>query len=415
MNVVRTPHLILALCSALLTPACSKSQAEDHKGHQEEHQKIVVTHPVAKDVISTQEYVAQIHSRRHIEVRALETGYLEEIHVQEGQTVKKGELMFKIVPVLYQAKLDTEAAHAKVQQIKFDHTKLLSNKSIVSNQELALAEAELAQAQAQVNLAKAELNFTTLKAPFPGIVDRQRAQQGSLVEEGDVLSTLSDNTTMWVYFNVPESRYLDYKSGAKTEMKIDLKLANGEIFPQPGQIGAIEAEFNNETGNIAFRADFANPDGLLRHGQTGTILIHRTLPGAIVIPQRATYEILAKKYVYVVEPVPAQLAAQGEAAPGQAAHGEAAHAEGKAYEGAHEPAEHAASQHDRPAAQQGIVRQREIVIQDEMDDVYVIKDGLGVNDRIIFEGIRQVRDGDKIEYELEAPEAILSNLKYHAE
>jgi membrane fusion protein (multidrug efflux system) len=397
--VVRWGVVFVALSSALFIPACSKSQAEDRKGHAEEHQKLVVTSPVAKDVVSTQEYVAQIHSRRHIEVRALETGYLEEIHVQEGETVKKGDVMFKMVPVLYQAKLDTEAAHAKVQQIKFDNTKLLTNKSIVSNQELALAEAELAQAQAQVNLAKAELNFTTLKAPFAGIVDRQRAQQGSLVEEGDVLSTLSDNTTMWVYFNVPEARYLDYKAGVKTEMKIDLKLANSQIFPQPGKIGAIEAEFNNETGNIAFRADFENPDGLLRHGQTGTILVHRTLHDAIVIPQRATYEILAKKYVYVVEPEPESL-----------------HESPKVGEhGGHEPPEQAAGHGATVTAQRGVVRQREVVIQDEKDDVYMIKDGIGVNDRIIFEGIRQVRDGDHVEYEFESPEKILGNLKFHAE
>ena len=117
-----------------------------------------------------------------------------------------------------------------------------------------------------------------------------------------------------------------------------------------GKIGAIEAKFNNETGNIPFRADFPNPDGLLRHGQTGNVLIHRTLNNAIVIPQRATFEILDKRYVYVV-------------------------------------------------GEDHVVHQREIVIQHEMDDIFVIKKGLGVDDKIVFEGVRQVRDGDKVEYE----------------
>jgi membrane fusion protein (multidrug efflux system) len=383
------PHLfyLLALSFLLFISACGQRQAqeEEREEHHEPQHKIVVTTAVAEDVISTQQYVCQIHSRRHIEIRALETGYLEEIHLQEGQSVEQGDPMFEIVPVLYQARLETEAAEAELARIKYQNTKVLADSSIVSKQELALAKAELAKAQAKVKLARAELNYTTLRAPFDGIIDRQLQQQGSLVEEGDILSTVSDNQVMWVYFNVPEARYLEYKARVgedQDNLEIELKLANGEIFPYPGKIGAIEAEFNNETGNIAFRADFPNPDGLLRHGQTGTILIHRKVKDAIVIPQRATYEILAKKYVYVVE---------SEAKTGP--------------EEGTEPAE----------AKHGIVRQREIVIQEELEDIYVIEEGLDVNDKIIFEGIRQVRDGDEIDYELQPPEEVLDNLKFHAE
>ena len=143
-------------------------------------------------------------------------------------------------------------------------------------------------------------------------------------------------------------------------------LANSNKFPQPGKIGAIEGQFNNETGNIAFRADFPNPDGLLRHGQTGTILIHRKVHDAIVIPQRATFEIMDKRYVYVVD-------------------------------------------------KDDVVHRREIVVQHEMDDIFVIKKGVGVGDRIVLEGIRQVRDGEKVEYEFRPPEEVMRKLKNHAE
>jgi membrane fusion protein (multidrug efflux system) len=156
------------------------------------------------------------------------------------------------------------------------------------------------------------------------------------------------------------------QSGHADHLQIELKLANGNIFPQKGKIGAIEADFNNTTGNIAFRADFANPEGLLRNGQTGTVLIHRTLAGVTVIPQRATFEVLDKRYAFVVDA-------------------------------------------------DNIVHQRDITVQSEQDDIFVIKGGLSENDKIVFEGIRQVRDGDKIEYEFVAPESVLSNLKYHAE
>jgi membrane fusion protein (multidrug efflux system) len=385
MKALPIPVFVLASFSSLFIAACDTGRAQQQETHQVESQKLVVTMPAAEDVIVTQTYVSQIHSRRHIEVRALDSGYLQQVYVQEGQKVKQGHVMFKIVPVLYQAKLDTEAAEAELAQIKYNNTKALSNKAVVSEQEVALAKAELARAKARQGLAQAEVNFTNLRAPFDGIVDRQQQQQGSLVNEGDVLSTLSDNEVMWVYFNVPESRYLEYKAGLdQEELDVQLRLANGEVFPFPGKIGAIEADFNNETGNIAFRADFPNPNGLLRHGQTGTILIHRKVQNAVVIPQRATFEILANKYVFVIEP------------------------DTKAPEHPPQHAEKAGEQH-------GIVRQRQIVIQHELDDIYVIKSGVGVADKIIFEGVRQVRDGDRVEYELKPLSEITKNLKYHAE
>ncbi len=398
--------ILLALFCLLLV-GCYESQAQQH---HEEHRTIVVTSPDVKDVITTQEYVCQIHSRRHIEVCALEMGYLEEIRVKEGQAVKQGDLMFKILPTLYQAKLDSEAAEAQVAQIELNNTKRLLQQNVVSPQEVALAEAKIAKAQANVALARAELNFTNITAPFDGIIDRLHRQQGSLIEEGDMLTTLSDNSVMWVYFNVPEARYLEYRAGLdqdadevdeddsedaddnaddideddadedetedaededngdnqEEELHIELVLANGEKFPHTGKINAIEADFNNETGNIAFRADFPNPNFLLRHGQTGNVLIHRVVRDAVVIPQRAIFEILDKRYVYVV-------------------------------------------------GKDGMVHQREIVIENEMEDIFVIKEGLSEDDRFVLEGVRQVHDGEKVEFEFREPEEALSDLKYHAE
>jgi len=410
-------RLFLALFAFSLLPACSKGEAMVHE--EEAQRRIVVTTPVVKDVVTTRQYVSQIHSRNHIEIRALERGYLEQINVKEGQAVRRGEVMFKILPVLYQASLDTEKAEAEVAQIKFNNTQVLSNRSIVSNQELAMANAELARAHARVKRAQAELNFASIKAPFDGIVDRQHEQKGSLVEEGDILSTLSDNQVMWVYFNVPEAQYLEYKAElgkGDDGLEVELKLANGQIFSQQGTIGAIEADFNNETGNIAFRADFPNPDGLLRHGQTGTILLHRKNPNAIVIPQRATYEILAKQYVYVIEPEGEESAPHG-GGHGAAREGHGPSEHGDKHAGAEGHGSSDAAKHATAAGAQmrGIVRQREIVVEEEMEDIYVIKEGLKPTDKIVFEGVREVRDGDRVVYELQPSTEILSHLKYHAE
>jgi membrane fusion protein (multidrug efflux system) len=415
---------LLILSLTLPLPACQKveGQEEEEQQHHAEH-KILVTSPVARDVISTQPYVCQIHSRRHIEVCALKGGYVEEILVKEGQVLKQGDTMFSILPTLYRAKLDAETAEVQLAQIEFMNTEKLFQQKVVAQPEVALAQARLAKAQAQMKLAEAELNFATIKAPFDGIIDHQHHQQGSLIEEGDVLTTLSDNDVMWAYFNVPESRYLEYQANKdKGELKIELMLANHTKFPHVGTIGAIEADFNNETGNIAFRGDFPNPDRLLRHGQTGTVLLNRVVK-AIVIPQRATYEILAKNYVYVITDEETkdggrdkndEVSDEGHV-PAENASDEVKDVETHAAE--HEQKHDVHDVHDgtKPHGEHGVVRQREIEILGEQDDIYLIKDGIGVHDRIILEGIRQVRDGDEVEYEFVDSEDALDNLKYHAE
>jgi membrane fusion protein, multidrug efflux system len=346
----------------------------EEEGHHEQ-KKIVVTSPMSLDVIIPQPYVCQIHSQRHIEVCALEDGYLEAIKIKEGQEVKTGEVMFQILPILYKAELDAEVAERDLAQMELNYTETLAAKQGVSQKEVQLYKAKLARAQAKMALAKAKLDFATIKAPFDGIIDRLKTQQGSLVKEGDMLTTLSDNSVMWVYFNVPEKRYLQYMAELgqnKQSPDIQLKLADQSIFPHVGKIdpahniGAIEANFDNTNGNIAFRADFPNPDRLLRHGQTGTVIINRPLKGAIVIPQRATFEILDKRYVYVVDK------------------------DDKAH-------------------------QRDIAVDYELDDIFIIEKGLEVNDKIVLEGVREVRDGDKVEFEFRKPEEALKNQKFHAE
>jgi membrane fusion protein (multidrug efflux system) len=299
----------------------------------------------------------------------LEGGYLDKVCINEGQAVKKGDVMFKILPILYKAKLDAENAKADVARQKYKYTQQLAQDKVVSQNEVSLQKAELEEAQAKANFAAAELNFADVRAPFDGIVDRLLKREGSLVKEGDVLTTLADNSVMWVYFNVPEKYYLHYMATRKQrekEDKIELVLADGEVFPEPGRIGTIEADFNHENGNIKFRADFPNPDGLLRHGQTGTIKIRRPLKDALIIPQRATFELLDKRYVWVVD--------------------------------------------DNDVAHQTL-----ITVKYELEDVFVVASGLKVTDKIVLEGVREVEEGEKVKYTFRTPEEALKNQKFHAE
>jgi membrane fusion protein (multidrug efflux system) len=353
----------MSLCAALCAASCDSKKEE-----KEEEVKFLVTSPLKKDTTITREYVCQIRSIQHIELRSRERGFLQDIFVDEGQSVKKGQIMFQILPVLYQAELQKAQAEANFAEIEYQNTKQLSEQNVVSPNELALVKAKLDKAKAELALAQVHLGFTEIKAPFDGIMDHFQVRQGSLIDEGDLLTTLSDNSEMWVYFNVPEAEYLNYKTNVTEEnmLNVNLLMANNHLFKYPGVVKTIEADFNNETGNIAFRATFPNPDKLLRHGETGNIEMTIPLKNAIIIPQKATYEILEKKYVFVVD-------------------------------------------------KNKVVHSREITIASEMPDLYVIKDGLSENERILLEGIRKVKDNDKIDYEYEDPKTVLQKLKVYVE
>jgi membrane fusion protein, multidrug efflux system len=342
-----------------------------HHDEQEagEETKFIVTSPIRKDTLVFREYVCQIQSIQHIELRALEKGYLQEIYVNEGQFVKKGQLMFQITPSIYQAEMEKAQAEVSFADIEYQNTKSLADSNIVSKNELALAKARRDKAKAELSLAQAHLSFTEIRAPFDGIVDRFHVRLGSLVEEGELLTSLSDNSKMWVYFNVPESEYLDYATAAKSDslLKVRLQMANHELFDQAGVVETIEAEFNNETGNIAFRATFPNPKAILRHGETGNIMMPVRLKNALLIPQKATFEILDKKYVYVVDKA-------------------------------------------------NRLQAKQISVGTELPHIYEVTDGLTDSDKILVEGLRKVKNNQEIRYEFEEQGKILEELNtLHAE
>lgn len=354
---------LAAIFLGVLTSGChsDKAKAEDGAVFQ-------VTSPVRSDTEITKKYVAQIHSIQHIELRALERGYLDGIFIDEGQTVKKGQRLFQVMPALYQAEFQKAQAEAEFASIEYRNTKGLADSNVVSPNELALSKAKLDKANAEMALAKVHRDFTGIKAPFEGIIDRFHVRHGSLVDEGELLSTLSDNSKMWVYFNVTEAEYLDYKSKlqAGDELAVKLLMANGKVFDQSGKVQTIEGEFNNETGTIAFRAMFPNPKGLLRHGETGSVLMTTPLKAALLIPQKATFEVLDKKYVFVI-------------------------------------------------GTDNVVKTRQITIAEEMPQLYVVSEGLDQNDRILLDGLRKVKDGDKIATKFADPKEVIANLEVPAE
>jgi membrane fusion protein (multidrug efflux system) len=365
--------IFIAVVLIALSSSCSHEDIAVHaEGHAHGHPEgmvFKVTTPLKKDTMIYKEYVCQLRSIQHIELRALEEGYLQNIFVDEGQLVRKGQRLFKIVPNIYEAEVQKAQAEVSFAEIEYQNTKILADSNIVAAAELALVKAKLDKAKAELALAETHLGFTEIKAPFSGIVGRfHETRLGSLLENGELLTTLSDNSKIWCYFNVPEAEYLNYtyNSSIKDLPSVSLQMANKQMFEEKGVIETIEADFNSNTGNIAFRATFSNPKGILRHGQTGNVLLPVVLKEAILIPQKATFEILDKKYVYVVN-------------------------------------------------DKGEIESREIVVGSEIPHLYEVVKGLDLKDKILLEGLRKVENGDKIKSHFLAAEEVMNNLELYAE
>jgi membrane fusion protein, multidrug efflux system len=356
--------IVFASLLTLLYQTSCTTIAEEKK----ESNTYAVTSPVRVDTSFTKEYVSQIRSVRNIEIRAQEKGFLQNIYVDEGQFVKAGQILFRIMPKIYEAELLKAEAEGKAAEIELQNTTALVEKNVVSKNEQAMAQAKLEQAKAEIALAKLHLSFTEIRAPFDGTVDRLPKKLGSLIDEGELLTSLSDNSQMFAYFNVSEPEYLEYQTNAKSRgnSKVNLLLANNRTLPYIGKVEVIESEFDNETGNIAFRAIFPNPDRLLKHGETGKVQMTMPLKNALVIPQKATYEIQDKIYVFVVD-------------------------------------------------KNNRLKSRNITIVGQIPDLYVVNSGLADDDKILLEGVQKVKDDEKINFEFQKPEEVIAHLRLKAE
>ena len=351
--------LFSTLIAAVILSSCNNKKEE-----KVQESEFIVTNPIVKDTTFTKEYVAQIQSIENVEIRALEKGYLEALHIDEGRLVKSGQLLFSIMPKVYQAEYMKEKADTRLAELELQNVKTLADKNIVSKTELAMAQAKLDEAKADLMMATTHLGFTKIYAPFDGTIDRIMFKKGSLIDEGTVLTKISNNTNVFGYFNMSEVEYLDYKSRPAGDIKntVSLVLSNGDIHKYNGVIETIESEFDNETGNIAIRAKFPNPELLLKHGETGKVRMTVPIHNALIIPQKATYEVLDKIYVYVVD-------------------------------------------------KNNVVKSRNIKIKQKLSNLYIIDSGLDANDKILLEGAQSVKEDDKIKCKYESPQQVIKKLQ----
>jgi RND family efflux transporter MFP subunit len=357
-NTCSMPVVALLLLTLFIAACSSKTNKEENMA-----EKFQVTNPVLLDTIYAKEYVAEIQSVQNVEIRARVKGFIEKIYVDEGKPVSAGQVLFTLSSREFRedllkanAQLKLAVAELKSAEVEIKNSQLLADNNVIGKSELEMLKAKKEAIQAKIeeaksNIAVANLNlsFTEVRAPFSGVLNRIPNKTGSLVEEGTLLTTISNNKEMFAYFKVSESEYLDFlkQKEANNQTKISLVLANGEPFSQTGTIETTDNEIDRSSGNLSFRARFTNPQQILKHGSSAKLLMNVNLRNSLVVPQKSTFEVQDKLNVFVVDA-------------------------------------------------KNVVHTKSFTPKLRLPHLYVIESGLTVEDRILYEGIQLVKEGDKI-------------------
>lgn len=362
---------VYVLLSATLSLTILSCTSEE-KNISAKAEKFQVIKPMLVDTVYQEEYVAEIHALQNVEIRTRVKGFIEQIHIDEGKEVAAGQLLFTLSSRSFKedllkanAQLKSATAELKAMEVELKNTKSLVEKNIVSKTELEMVQAKKEAVQAKIDeansaisMAKLNLSFTEVRAPFSGVINRIPNKRGSLVEEGTLLTTISNNKEVFAYFNLSESDYLNYiTSGKKEQFKTaQLLLANNSMYNHTGTIEVSESEFDASSGNIAFRARFPNPQAILKHGGNGKIIITKPLTNAMLVPLRSTFEIQDKVFVFAVD-------------------------------------------------EKNKAKQKTIVPKMRIPHYYVVERGISKDDKIVYEGVENVKDGDAINPQLIEPES----------
>ncbi len=315
MNM-RSKIMSLALLLALVS--CGEKQ-----GMPEANNEYAVITVQATDAQLETSYPATIKGLEDIEIRPKVSGFITKLCVDEGDFVRKGQPLFQLERVQFEAAVRSAEANVnviktniKTQELNLENKRMLHGKGIISNFDLQSAEnqleslkAQLAQAQAGLTDARNNLSYCTVTSPVSGVVGSIPYRLGSLVSAStpQPLTTVSNIETMYAYFSMTEKQMLALtreKGGIAAAMDkmpaVKLQLADGSEYPLAGNVSAISGVIEAGTGSVQMRATFANPERVLRSGGAGAILVPVKSEGCILVPQKATYDIQNKKFVYVV-------------------------------------------------------------------------------------------------------------------
>lgn len=355
---------------ALMFASCKQEQQQ---APQQQALPLTVTEVPQKNVRSYTTYPTTIEGTINSEVRAKVSGYIQKVLVDEGQQVKKGQVLFKLETESLSQDAEAAKASVNVAQVEVDKLKPLVEKNIISEVQLETAKANLAQAKSAYNSVVANIGYATVKSPVDGFVGAIPYREGSLVSATSAkpLTTVASIERVFAYFSMNETEYLDFlqQTEGKTLQdkianfpKVELQLANGQTYEQKGTIETVTGQIDANTGTVSFRAVFDNPNMLLTNGNSGTIKIPNTYENALVVPQSATYEQQGQTYVYTV--------GEGNAATSTL-----------------------------------------ITVEDKTDLFYIVNSGVKTGDLIVVKGIGKLRNGMPIQPQKVAFDSIVKPIK----
>ena len=317
--MIRSKFFALLLCFAAVASLVGCKEEKTTKRTRE--YEVMILKPTSRKLSSI--YSATIRGKQDIDIRPKVQGYITDIYVKEGSLVKNGQTLFVIDQVPYEAALQTAIANVDVAQAAVDAAELtaeskeqLYKQNIISEFDLSMSRTQLASEKAHLAQAKANevnarnnLSYTMVKSPVDGVVGTLPFRVGTLVSPSDStpLTSVSDNSEMYVYFSMTESQVLSLtrqhgslENALLSMPSIELQLSDGTVYQEKGRIEAISGIIDPTTGSVTVRAKFPNYRRLLLSGGSGNIILPHKAEGCIVIPQSATYEIQDKVYVYTV-------------------------------------------------------------------------------------------------------------------
>ena len=306
-------------CLIMLTTGCKEGQQKPQTG-EAYHETLQVT--LSDRTLSTG-YSAAISGVQTVEIRPQVSGMITEIMIEEGESVRKGQVLFVIDQTPYKAAYEIAIANVKsaeaalsTAQLIYESNKDLFEQDVVSEFDLMTAQNDLTEAEARLALCKAEevnasnnLSYTEVRSPVNGVASMIPYRVGALVSSSiaQPLVTVSDDSSVYAYFSMAENQMLDmvqqYGSldkAIKQMPEVELVMSNGQKYGHTGKINAISGTISESTGAVSLRAVFNNRNHLLRNGGSGTIIIPMTMTDCIVIPQTATYELQDRVFVYKV-------------------------------------------------------------------------------------------------------------------
>lgn len=326
-----------------------------------------------RDVVGQTTYPVSIEGIVNSEVRAKISGYITDVLVDEGDYVHKGQALFRLET--HALSEDAKAAKANVEaaQVGVDQLKPLVTQNIISNVQLETAKAKLAQAKASYQSIVANIGYASINSPIDGYVGSIPYRKGSLVDPSNTqpLTTVSNTKEIYAYFAMNEVDYLNFLQNTPGKTlndklahfpKVQLKMANGEIYDHEGHIQTVTAQVDPSTGTVNFRAEFPNPSHLIANGSSGTIIIPKMYKDAILVPQSSTYEQQGKTYVYLL-------------------------------------------------GQDNSVTATIITYKDNVNNIYIVASGVKAGDKIIGAGADKLKDSQKVTPQMTPFDSVANNFK----